>query len=57
MTEKISIDKKYYDTLKRAMALLQCLQECGVDNWEGYSEAQQLFAEMYPDEEEETDDD
>lgn len=55
MSEKISIDKVYYDTLKRASALLQCLQECGVDNWEGYSEAQKLFSELYPDEEETVD--
>lgn len=50
MTEEmITIKKSWYETLKRSHELLMALQECGVDNWEGYSEANNL---AFPDEEE-----
>ena len=40
--EKITILKFEYDQLKKDSDFLQALQECGVDNWEGYSEAHKL---------------
>lgn len=43
--ETITIKKDYYDRLKKAYDLLLALQECGVDNWEGYSEAIQLVSD------------
>lgn len=35
----VTIKRTYYETLKHSHDLLIALQECGVDNWEGYSEA------------------
>jgi len=53
MTEEtITIKKSYYETLKRSHELLTALQEYGVDNWEGYSEAMNL---AFPEEEEDGD--
>ncbi len=37
-----TITDRDYDRLVRAEKLLIALQECGVDNWEGYSEAVRL---------------
>ena len=39
MDETITIKKAWYDNLMRHYRLLQALQDCGVNNWEGYSEA------------------
>jgi len=35
----IEIDKEEYEQLKKDQEFLQALEECGVDNWEGYEEA------------------
>lgn len=43
MDEMITITKREYDALKRAELKLDCLEEAGVDNWCGYSEAMKLF--------------
>ena len=37
--EKIEITKERYVYLIKCEALLTALQECGVDNWEGYLKA------------------
>ena len=37
--EIVTISKKEYDQLKHDSLFLECLQEAGVDNWEGYYEA------------------
>ena len=50
--ETITISKKAYDRLMKAERMLNCLKECGVDNWEGFAEAAQLNADL----ESETDD-
>ena len=42
MEEKVEITKKRLTHLIKCEALLIALQECGVDNWEGYSEAVSL---------------
>lgn len=45
------ISEANYDRLIRAEKLLLALQECGVDNWEGYSEAVKIaFPEKDEDE-------
>lgn len=47
--ETITIKKSYYETLNRSHKLLMALQECGVDNWEGYNEAMKI---AFPEEDE-----
>lgn len=49
MDETVTITKKEYDSLLDDSRLLQCLQNAGVDNWDGYSYAMEEF---YEDEEE-----
>jgi hypothetical protein len=31
------------EEVQRSLLKLRCLEECGVDNWEGYGESMQLF--------------
>jgi hypothetical protein len=40
--EFVTITKKEYEELVEDSKLLRCLRACGVDNWEGFSEALQL---------------
>ena len=47
------ISEQNYDRLIKAEKLLLALQECGVDNWEGYSDAYRI---AFPREDEEEDD-
>jgi hypothetical protein len=50
--ETITIKLSYYKTLKRSHDLIMALQECGVDNWEGYSDAVNI---AFPNEDEDED--
>jgi len=43
--EIVSISKKEYDQLKSDSAFLQALMQAGVDNWEGFSDAQDILSE------------
>ena len=44
MTEEtITITKKEYDSLVEDSEFLAALQEAGVDNWEGYCNAQEII--------------
>lgn len=36
---KIEIDSEEYEALLNDRLLLNCLRMCGVDNWEGFSDA------------------
>ena len=48
MTEDtVTISRKYYEYLVERNDWLECLEAAGVDNWDGYSEAQKM---MYNDE-------
>ena len=40
--EMITITKKEYDELIKDSDFLSCLESCGVDNWEGYSDARRM---------------
>jgi hypothetical protein len=40
--DNITIKRSYYDILQRSHTLFIALQECGVNNWEGYGEAMRL---------------
>lgn len=42
MTE-VTISKERYDELLDAEEFLNCLEAAGVDNWEGYDYAQELY--------------
>lgn len=42
-TKTVAIDERIYDQLVRDSEFLSALQCCGVDNWDGYEEAQVLY--------------
>ena len=42
--QTVTISFTEYLILKEDSLMLQCLNEAGVDNWEGYSDACQLFS-------------
>lgn len=42
---KIEIDEREYNALKRDSQWLSCLEQAGVDNWEGYDMAQDMMSE------------
>lgn len=43
--EMVTITKAEYDSLKDDARWLLCLQDAGVDNWSGYSYAQEMYSE------------
>jgi hypothetical protein len=40
--DNITITKSLYRRLIERDDFLSCLEDCGVDNWDGYSEAQSM---------------
>ena len=40
--DTVTISRKEYDQLQKDAGMLNALEACGVDNWEGYSEAHRL---------------
>lgn len=43
--EGITITVELYETMIKHMEFLQCLRAAGVDNWEGYSDAQGMMGD------------
>ncbi len=43
--EMVTITKEKYEQLLRDRELLLCLEACGVDNWQGWDEAMEMFNE------------
>lgn len=41
--ETVTISKKEYESLLEDSKFLEALQDVGVDNWEGYSYAYQVY--------------
>lgn len=41
--ETITISKQEYASLRESQLMLEALEEAGVDNWEWYGDAMQLF--------------
>lgn len=41
----VTISAEEYESLVTARDLLDCLEACGVDNWEGYSDAREMLRE------------
>ena len=46
MEELIEITKKEYEQLLRDQRLLDCLEGAGVDNWDGYEDAMEMFNDI-----------
>ena len=44
--ETVTISKKEYESLQDRAMFLDCLQIAGVDNWEGYDEANEIYGQM-----------
>ena len=42
----VTISDKEYGELLDAQFKLQCLESCGVNNWEGYEQALELMEEI-----------
>ena len=51
--DTVTISAKEYDELILDQIFLNCLQNNGVDNWTWYSEAQEEFAKIVGEEDEE----
>lgn len=45
MSETVTISKDEYNDLIESQKMLLCLQDAGVDNWDGYDFAFELLAE------------
>lgn len=43
--EMVTIPKNEYENLKEQAEFLSCLEACGVDNWCGYGDAQEMMEE------------
>ena len=43
MKEKVTITKKEYEELLDSQKMLNALESAGVDNWEGYDFAMELY--------------
>lgn len=48
--ETVTISKGYFEQLERAWHWLECLEEAGVDNWDGSDYAVQIYCDRYPEE-------
>lgn len=44
--DEVIISKDEYAGLLDALILLSCLEDAGVDNWSGYSEAMKNYVEI-----------
>lgn len=49
MEETVTITKTEYENLKKDSCKLACLDNYGVDNWCGYSDAMEEYSNYYED--------
>lgn len=49
--ETVTLSRTEYDRMYKRLIWLQCLEDAGVDNWQGMEYAQELFNEEYGEEE------
>lgn len=47
--DTVTISKEDYEEMLNEIVWLRCLDEAGVDNWEGYSYASDLYREASKD--------
>lgn len=52
MTDFVTVDSEEWEEIQEKLTWLECLERAGVDNWEGYDEAREMFAESYAEGEE-----
>jgi len=43
--DNVTISTKEYNRLLESHNFLLCLESCGVDNWDGYGDAQEMMEE------------
>ena len=41
--EMVTITKKEYESLKKSDRWLSCLESAGVDDWDGFDSAREMF--------------
>lgn len=46
--DTVELSVTEYEELIRRENFLNCLEACGVDGWDGYSQAVDMFQEEYP---------
>lgn len=39
----VTISKEEYEGMKDRIRFLECLEVCGVDNWQGYDDAWEMY--------------
>lgn len=44
--EKVTISKEYYEELYENSMWLEALEMAGVDNWEGYDDAREIYKQL-----------
>ena len=44
--ETVTMSKKDYEAMLDKLEFLECLIACGVDNWQGYDDAQEMYQQM-----------
>lgn len=47
MDNNVTITRELYDQLIEDARWLACLEEAGVDNWQGFDEARAIYREWY----------
>lgn len=45
LVESVAVPVEKYKEMLERLEFLNCLEACGVDNWEGYSDAGQMMEE------------
>ena len=46
MEDKIELTKEEYDILQKRDLKLSALESCGVDNWNGYDDAMDMYQDL-----------
>lgn len=49
MEEQVTISKTYFDKLVRIEMQMTALESAGVDNWQGYGDAMEIYNELLQD--------
>jgi hypothetical protein len=47
--DEITLSKDEYERMLSEIDFLECLRACGVDNWNGYDYAVEMFNDENPD--------
>lgn len=44
--QTVTISKVEYEQLLQDSEFLECLEACGVDNWDGYDDAREMYQQQ-----------